>query len=114
MFFNLKTFQSKKTKVKNGKNIKIEKKLLQSYTSILTASLQKYFFIIRPINNYCYYFKHFNGNVRIIKKFGFVLFAVCRKDVRLPVQLQRAMAAEAEAAREARAKVSYKGVPGNN
>ena len=30
---------------------------------------------------------------------------VCSKDVRLPVQLQRAMAAEAEAAREARAKV---------
>ena len=30
---------------------------------------------------------------------------VLRKDVRLPVQLQRAMAAEAEAAREARAKV---------
>ena len=30
---------------------------------------------------------------------------VGRKDVRLPVQLQRAMAAEAEAAREARAKV---------
>ena len=30
------------------------------------------------------------------------------KDVRLPVQLQRAMAAEAEAAREARAKVKYK------
>ena len=29
-----------------------------------------------------------------------------RKDVRLPVHLQRAMAAEAEAAREARAKVS--------
>ena len=29
----------------------------------------------------------------------------CRKDVRLPVSLQRAMAAEAEAAREARAKV---------
>ena len=29
----------------------------------------------------------------------------CRKDARLPVQLQRAMAAEAEAAREARAKV---------
>jgi len=28
-----------------------------------------------------------------------------RKDVRLPVQLQRAMAAEAEAARDARAKV---------
>ena len=30
------------------------------------------------------------------------------KDVRLPVQLQRAMAAEAEAAREARAKVIVK------
>ena len=32
-------------------------------------------------------------------------YANCSKDVRLPVQLQRAMAAEAEAAREARAKV---------
>ena len=31
---------------------------------------------------------------------------VYRKDVRLPIQLQRAMAAEAEATREARAKVS--------
>ena len=30
---------------------------------------------------------------------------LCRKDVRLPVPLQRAMAAEAEAARETRAKV---------
>lgn len=30
---------------------------------------------------------------------------VCSKDVRLPVQLQRAMATEAEATREARAKV---------
>jgi hypothetical protein len=29
----------------------------------------------------------------------------CRKDVSLPVQLQKAMAAEAEASREARAKV---------
>ena len=34
------------------------------------------------------------------------LFTHFSKDVRLPVQLQRAMAAEAEAAREARAKVS--------
>ena len=33
---------------------------------------------------------------------------ICRKDVRLPQQLQRAMAAEAEASREARAKVSTK------
>ena len=32
-------------------------------------------------------------------------FYFSRKDVRLPVHLQRAMAAEAEAAREARAKV---------
>jgi hypothetical protein len=37
----------------------------------------------------------------LILKFVFVF----SKDVRLPVQLQRAMAAEAEAAREARAKV---------
>ena len=34
-----------------------------------------------------------------------VFFYHHRKDVRLPQQLQRAMAAEAEAAREARAKV---------
>jgi hypothetical protein len=33
------------------------------------------------------------------------IFCFIRKDARLPVQLQRAMAAEAEAAREARAKV---------
>lgn len=31
----------------------------------------------------------------------------CRKDVRLPVQMQRAMAAEAESTRDARAKVTY-------
>ena len=37
--------------------------------------------------------------------FLFFFFSLCSKDVRLPVQLQRAMAAEAEAAREARAKV---------
>ena len=35
----------------------------------------------------------------------FMMHICFRKDVRLPVQLQRAMAAEAEAAREARAKV---------
>jgi regulator of protease activity HflC (stomatin/prohibitin superfamily) len=34
-----------------------------------------------------------------------IVCCVNSKDVRLPVQLQRAMAAEAEAAREARAKV---------
>ena len=36
---------------------------------------------------------------------NFYYFFLFSKDVRLPVQLQRAMAAEAEAAREARAKV---------
>ena len=35
------------------------------------------------------------------------MMEIYRKDVRLPVQLQRAMAAEAEAAREARAKVYF-------
>ena len=35
----------------------------------------------------------------------YIYISACSKDVRLPVQLQRAMAAEAEAAREARAKV---------
>ena len=34
------------------------------------------------------------------------IMMVSSKDVRLPLQLQRAMAAEAEAAREARAKVT--------
>ena len=43
--------------------------------------------------------------------FHFQYFYLCRKDARLPEQLQRAMAAEAEAAREARAKV--KKVPNN-
>jgi len=33
------------------------------------------------------------------------VFALCSKDVRLPVNMQRAMAAEAESAREAKAKV---------
>ena len=38
----------------------------------------------------------------MLTTYAFVFFS---KDARLPVQLQRAMAAEAEAAREARAKV---------
>ena len=50
----------------------------------------------------------------LLAKLFFIKFAskkiltklIIRKDVRLPVILQRAMAAEAEAAREARAKVS--------
>ena len=43
------------------------------------------------------------NNKLIINKL--IFSPVCSKDARLPVQLQRAMAAEAEAAREARAKV---------
>ena len=39
------------------------------------------------------------------------LHSVFSKDVRLPVQMQRAMAAEAESSREARAKVSHKLFP---
>ena len=35
-----------------------------------------------------------------------IILMICSKDARLPIQLQRAMAAEAEAAREARAKVT--------
>ena len=47
-------------------------------------------------------------NVNIVEWFlfyGNLSWNILSKDVRLPVQLQRAMAAEAEAAREARAKV---------
>ena len=47
------------------------------------------------------------GNVSHICLHGIAVHRYhCRKDVRLPVGFQRAMAAEAEAAREARAKVS--------
>ena len=44
---------------------------------------------------------------QIVKKvsFIFITYSSSIQDVRVPVQLQRAMAAEAEAAREARAKV---------
>ena len=44
---------------------------------------------------------------QILKKisFIFITYSSSIQDVRVPVQLQRAMAAEAEAAREARAKV---------
>jgi hypothetical protein len=44
---------------------------------------------------------------RVIETFCRSIEFLCSKDVRLPVQLQRAMAAEAEAAREARAKVHF-------
>ena len=36
-----------------------------------------------------------------------IIFSDFSKDARLPVQLQRAMAKEAEAARDARAKVTF-------
>ena len=41
----------------------------------------------------------------MVKMIVVITSNLLRKDARLPVQLQRAMAAEAEAAREARAKV---------
>ena len=41
----------------------------------------------------------------MISQFSLFVFLIHSKDVRLPVQLQRVMAAEAEATREARAKV---------
>ena len=41
-------------------------------------------------------------------------YVLYSKDVRLPVQLQRAMAAEAEAAREARAKVKKESIQIDN
>jgi hypothetical protein len=43
------------------------------------------------------------------RRFNASFSSLFSKDVRLPVQLQRAMAAEAEAAREARAKVGKEG-----
>lgn len=52
-----------------------------------------------------YWLAPMESGVRIIRKQEFLVF-FHSKDVRLPVQLQRVMAAEAEATREARAKVS--------
>lgn len=50
--------------------------------------------------------KKVGSRTTISHRFCYIIhFSPHRKDVRLPVQLQRAMAAEAEAAREARAKV---------
>lgn len=55
------------------------------------------------LRSYCWCFKSVQVNSLIkLSSRGAVR---CSKDVRLPVQLQRAMAAEAEAAREASAKV---------
>ena len=45
--------------------------------------------------------------INMINMFNMVMILTPSKDARLPVQLQRAMAAEAEAAREARAKVGF-------
>ncbi len=53
------------------------------------------------INTWRFRFNRKRGKDSQIKRYFY-----CSKDVRLPVHLQRAMAAEAEAAREARAKVS--------
>ena len=51
----------------------------------------------------CIYIIYINYNLK--PHVHIVYYFAYSKDVRLPVQLQRAMAAEAEAAREARAKV---------
>ena len=45
--------------------------------------------------------------INMINTINMVMINTPSKDARLPVQLQRAMAAEAEAAREARAKVGF-------
>ena len=45
--------------------------------------------------------------INMINTINMVMILTPSKDARLPVQLQRAMAAEAEAAREARAKVGF-------
>lgn len=52
----------------------------------------------------CNFIKCINLFRKLYTNFVYLLF-LCSKDVRLPQQLQRAMAAEAEATREARAKV---------
>ena len=52
----------------------------------------------------CNFIKCINLFRTLYTNFVYLLF-LCSKDVRLPQQLQRAMAAEAEATREARAKV---------
>ena len=86
--------------------------LLRFYLTIFTILLS-YFLIILLFNNHltillfhcriksCYLI------ISISNYINFLLFdyIFCSKDARLPEQLQRAMAAEAEAAREARAKV---------
>ena len=49
---------------------------------------------------------YYNGLIHYFKILNYILLhSSSSKDVRLPHQLQRAMATEAEAAREARAKV---------
>ena len=52
--------------------------------------------------------KEWKCKMQQIKVELYIIIQLLRKDVRLPIQLQRAMAAEAEAAREARAKVKIK------
>lgn len=51
------------------------------------------------------YIKSFSKNLNFFSNRGIKVERVELKDVRLPVQMQRAMATEAEASREARAKV---------
>ncbi len=75
-------------------------------------------FILCGLSNACLLMRNFHIHSKIfflrvyfvqasVFKYDIVFFFYSSKDVRLPQQLQRAMAAEAEAAREARAKVSH-------
>ena len=56
-------------------------------------------------NQLGYKFSYHRPERQTYKQINMVMINAPSKDARLPVQLQRAMAAEAEAAREARAKV---------
>ena len=53
------------------------------------------------------YYRPERQTYKQINMINMVMINTPSKDARLPVQLQRAMAAEAEAAREARAKVGF-------
>ena len=72
----------------------------KSQRNIMTFFFREYFSNFLKLN----FLFHPSGNVKFLQPWVKVE-RVEIKDVRLPLQLQRAMAAEAEAAREARARV---------
>ena len=73
--------------------------LLARVSNATVSILQMWFFWVSSTTQLS------NVGSRISRPWGVKVERVEIKDVRVPVQLQRAMAAEAEAAREARAKV---------